>query len=217
MSDSKIEIIPSLLTNNPNELRQLISQCEGEVNRIHIDIIDGVYADNKTIDPFMLSSVETSLIIDFHLMVDNPTKWIEKCLRGNAERLIAQIEMMTDQLEFVEKTSILGMKPGLALDINSQVSEINENVLPSLDVILVMSVPAGFGGQKFHAEALGKIQELDQMRKEKGYRYSICDDGGITIDLIDDIRAEGADEAVVGRRLFKGDISDNVEKFEEAS
>ena len=214
---AKIEIIPSLLTSSPQELRQLIRQAEGEVNRVHVDIIDGVYANNKTIDPSVLGNIDTNLLIDFHLMVDDPVNWVERCIRAGADRIVAQIEMMGDQVEFVEKVTQAGVGLGLALDLNSDVNEIDETILGSLDNILVMSVQAGFGGQEFHKEALDKIDELDRLRRENGYTYTICDDGGITIEWIDDIRREGADEAVVGRRLFKGNLGQNVEEFEESS
>lgn len=214
---AKIQIIPSLLTNSPQELRELIRQAEGEVNRVHIDIIDGVYADNKTIDPSAMENIETNLLIDFHLMVDDPVNWVEKCIRAGADRIVAQIEMMGDQSEFVEKVTQAGVGLGLAIDLNSDVNEIDETLLGSLDVVLVMSVQAGFGGQEFHKEALDKIAELDRIRKENGYTYTICDDGGITVEVIDDVRREGADEAVVGRRLFKGDLGKNVEEFIDAS
>ena len=87
-----IEIIPSILTNDPEEAREMIARCEGVVDRISIDIIDGKFAGNKTINPGMLSDLDTGLKIDYHLMVAEPVNWVERCLRGQADRVIAQIE-----------------------------------------------------------------------------------------------------------------------------
>jgi len=82
-----IQIIPSLLTDSPSELRKLVTQSEGEVNRVHVDILDGVYAENKTVDPSAMQNIETKLLVDFHLMVDEPVNWVEKCLRAGADRI----------------------------------------------------------------------------------------------------------------------------------
>lgn len=214
-TNSSIEIIPSLLTNSPSELSELVEKCEGVVKRVHVDIIDGVYADNKTIDPSVLENVETSLLLDFHLMVDDPINWVERCVRAGADRVIGHIEMMGSQREFIEKVTEAGAIPGLAIDMDTEPSEIDESILDSLDVILVMSVPAGFGGQSFNENALDKIHTLNKIRQEKNLSFSICDDGGVTLEFIDDVRREGADEAVVGRKLFEGDLRENVEKYLE--
>jgi len=217
MTESKIQIIPSLLTNSPHELHELVQKSEGEVNRIHVDIIDGVYADNKTVDPSAMENINTNLLVDFHLMVDDPVNWVESCVRSGADRIIGQIEMMNSQSEFIELVTKAGLSVGLAIDLDSDVHELDASLFGSLDVILVMSVKAGFGGQDFNDEALDKIHELAKIREANDYDYSICDDGGITIDLIDDVRKEGADEAVIGRRLFEGKVAKNVEEFEESA
>jgi len=213
MSDSPIEIIPSILTNDPGTLRDYLERAEDVVGRVHIDIIDGVYADNKTIDPSLLNEIDTAFIIDFHLMVDEPIKWLEKCARAGADRVMAQIEMMSSQMEFLKKTTELNLSPGLSIDMDSEVGEVSEELLSSLDVILVMSVPAGFGGQRFNEEALEKIHLLHEMRKENDYTYNICDDGGVTLNYIDDVRKEGANEVVIGNRLFNGDLATNIAEF----
>src|SRR3989344_6039593 len=98
-----IEIIPSILTNDPSEARELLTRCEGVVNRVSIDIIDGKFANNKTIEPDLFFDIDTNLKLDFQLMVEEPVNWIERCVRGQADRIIGHVEKMKDQLEFVGK------------------------------------------------------------------------------------------------------------------
>lgn len=208
-----IEIIPSILTDNPHELGELIKKCDGVVKRVHIDIIDGVYADNQTIDPSALNNLEHNLLLDFHLMVNNPVNWVEKCVRAGADRIIAQVEMMNNISEFISEVTETGLSVGLALDVDTKVNFIEQRLLMDVDVVLVMSVPAGFGGQKFHESALEKIHELNQIRENDQTPFRICDDGGITLERVGQLKKEGADEVAIGRRLFEGDLKTNIEKF----
>lgn len=212
-----IKIIPAILTNDLRELKDLLKRCEGVVDRVQIDIIDGVFADNKTIEPSALVGIDTNLKIDFHLMVKEPVNWVEKCASVGADRIIGQIEMMENQIEFVGKVTEVGLKVGLAIDINTPVSDLDPVVLTNLDVVLVMSVAAGFGGQKFDERALEKISKLDEIRARDDTPYRICDDGGIILEWIDDARYEGADEVSIGRRLFKGNLRENLDRFRKAA
>jgi pentose-5-phosphate-3-epimerase len=101
-------IIPSILTNNPGQAKELLLRCGGVVDRVSIDIIDGFFAKNKTVDPIIFSDLEMELSLDFQLMVKEPVNWIEKCVRGGADRIIGHIEKMASQTEFVEKVQISG-------------------------------------------------------------------------------------------------------------
>ncbi|OGM28225.1 hypothetical protein A2801_04330 [Candidatus Woesebacteria bacterium RIFCSPHIGHO2_01_FULL_41_10] len=213
MSLAEFEIIPGILTSKPEEFKLFISRAEGVVRRVQIDVIDGVYADNKTVFPEIFDEIETRLSLDFHLMVNEPVKWVEKCIRAGADRIIGQIEMMGSQREFVEAVARAGIKPGLAIDIDSSVGLLDDAIQYDLDVVLVMSVPAGYGGQKFHEEALEKIHALDLMRKRDQTPFRICDDGGVTMEYVDDLRSHGADEVVIGKRIFAGNLKKNVESF----
>ncbi|OGM04511.1 hypothetical protein A2715_01170 [Candidatus Woesebacteria bacterium RIFCSPHIGHO2_01_FULL_39_32] len=212
-----IEIIPSILTNDPEEAKELIASCEGIVERVSVDIIDGKFADNKTIDPSALSDIDTNLKIDYQLMVYEPVNWIERCIRGQADRIIGHIEQMSDQVEFVGKVQEAGLYVGLGLDIDTSVAKIDPTILTNLDVVLVMSVAAGFGGQEFDKRALGKIRELDEIRVRDDTPYKIHDDGGITLDSIYNVHRVGSDEVSIGRRIFEGDLAENLKKFQKAA
>jgi ribulose-phosphate 3-epimerase len=212
-----IEIFPSILTNDPDEARELIARCEGVVDRISIDIIDGRFADNKTIDPSAIADIETTLKIDYQLMVYEPVNWIERCVRGQADRIVGHIEEMSDQVEFVGKVVGTGLYVGLGLDIATSVAKIDPTILTNLDVVLVMSVAAGFGGQEFDKRALGKISELDEIRIRDDTPYKIHDDGGVTLESIYNVHKIGADEVSIGRKIFEGDLAENLKKFQKAA
>lgn len=209
------EIIPAIFTNNPQELREMLSRIEGIVERAQIDIVDGRFADSKTLDPSVLADIDTSLKLDFQLMVKEPINWVEKCISGQADRIIGQIEAMRDQTEFIGKVQEVGASVGLAIDIVTEVSEIDPAILNDLDVVLVMSVAAGFGGQKFEKRALDKIKKLGEIRARDDTPFRICVDGGVTTENIAEIRKKGADEVAIGRRIFEGDFENNIKKFQE--
>jgi len=212
-----IQVIPSILTNDVKELESMLKRYEGIVERAHIDIIDGCFADNKTIDPSALEKIDTDLKLDYHLMVKEPINWIEKCARAMADRVIAQIERMSDQVEFVGRVQEVGTQVGLGIDLETPVVKLDPVILTNLDVVLVMSVPAGFGSQPFDKRAIGKIKKLDEIRVKDDTPYRICADGGITFESIDDVHYTGADEVAIGRRLFKGNIVENLKKYQRAA
>lgn len=212
-----IKIIPSVLTANLVDAKDLIARLEGLVDSVQIDIIDGVFADNKTIDPTLLAEVETSLEYDFHLLVKDPLNWIEKCAGVGAQRIVAQVELMDDQAEFVAKVHELNIEVGLGLDLDTDVSKIKEELLVEVDAVLLMSVPAGFGGQNFETKVFEKIEWFKNQRAKMNSSFVICDDGGVTLDNVDDVHFLGVDEVVVGRKLFDGDVKANLDKYQEAA
>ena len=198
-----VEIIPSILTNNANDILKLLIIAEKKVSRIQIDIDDGSFLGNKTIDPILFEKIETDLFLDFHLMVDNPISWITRCVNANADRIIGQIEKMSGQPQFVEKVLRAGRKVGLAIDLDTPIDKIEDFLLINLDVVLLMSVNAGLGGQKFSENVFAKIEKLDNLRKEKSAKFRICIDGGVTSDRIKKLEELGVDEVVEGRSWFK--------------
>lgn len=216
MMNTMIEVVPAILTNDPQELKKLINEAEGVVDGVQIDVIDGQFAKNKTIDPIIFETIETNLKLDFHLMTKEPVDWIEKATRAMADRIIGQIEMMENQMEFIEKVIETGTLVGLAIDINTPVSELDPEVLVSLDAILVMSVPAGFGGQDFDGKVLEKIKILNKEKAQENLKYKICVDGGVTPKLMKSLADAGVNEVFVGKRLLDGDLRENIERFKKA-
>ncbi len=213
-----VEIIPAILTNDVQEVGKLISIARGVVERVQIDIIDGEFADNKTVLPEDMKDVDLGeLKLDFHLMVKEPVEWVERCANFGDDRVIGQVEMMKNQKEFTDKVRQHQLVAGLALDVDTPIEKLENKLLDNLGVVLLMSVKAGFGGQKFDIKVLEKIRELKDLRYRSGTNFSICDDGGITLQLIDDAHYVGADEVSMGRRLFKGDLKKNIQDFQKSA
>jgi len=211
-----VEIIPSILTADPTEARQLLSKLEGVFQRVQIDIVDGQFAPHRTIDPSALEEAETSAKLDFHLMTKDPTDWVERALRAGADRVIGQIELMSSQFDFVGKVAEVGLSVGLAVDLETAVERIDETILSNLDVVLVMSVKAGAGGQEFDPRVLEKIKKLNALRESDPTPFRICVDGGILPDNIKKLQEAGADEVTVGKRLIGGDMERSLEDYQKA-
>ncbi|KKU10176.1 MAG: Ribulose-phosphate 3-epimerase [Candidatus Woesebacteria bacterium GW2011_GWB1_45_5] len=218
-----VEVIPAILTDNITDLETKLGSIDeaadlgANLHRVQIDVIDGEFTENKTVDPALLSSLETNLSLDFHLMVKEPVKWVEKCANAAADRIIGQIEMMSSQIDFVGKVQETGLYVGLAVDLETPISKLDPVVLTNVDVILLMAVKAGRGGQKFDPRVLDKIKELDKVRVRDATPFKICVDGGETEEVIDDTHFAGADEVVVGKRLFTGNLGENIERMQKAA
>lgn len=212
-----VYVIPAILTNDPKELVEKMRALEGIAKRVQIDIVDGVFANNKTVLPDVISSIETDLLLDFHLMTKEPTDWVERCVEGQADRIVGHIEKMTSQRDFVGKVSAVGAKVGLALDLETPVSAVEGAIMNNLDVVLVMSTKAGFGGQDFDGGALGKIKQLNEIRARDNTPFRICADGGINEDTIRQVVEAGADEVAIGVHLFTEDLEGHIKKLREAA
>jgi ribulose-phosphate 3-epimerase len=208
------EIIPTIFTNDIREVEEKILKLEGLVKSVQIDIVDGQFVATKTIDPSALENIDTSLKLDFHLMTKEPVDWVERAVRGGAERIIGQIEKMSDQLDFIRKIVEVGCEIGLALDINTPISQLDKEALIDCDVILIMGYQAGLPNQVFNKVSLDKIKKLDELRKKENLNYKICVDGGVNETNISEIVKSGADEVAIGRRLFEGDVSYNIRKIQ---
>lgn len=219
-----IEVIPAILTNNATEFVDMVDRIQKSVDvnsanlrRIQIDVIDGKFAENKTVDPLLVGDIDTNLSLDFHLMVEEPINWVEKSAAAGADRIIGQIEMMTSQIDFVKKVQETGLYVGLAVDISTPISKLDPTILTNVDVVLLMAVKAGWGGQKFNSEVLEKVKKLDEIRINDKTPFRICVDGGETEDTVGATHYAGADEVAVGRKLFDGNIAENVDVIQKAS
>jgi ribulose-phosphate 3-epimerase len=211
-----MKIIPAILTDDLNELIALEKKSVGLVDRIQIDVIDNKFANNITIDPSVLRNIQTNLNLDFHLMVKSPVEWISHCIRSEAsaeDRVIGQIEFMESQKEFVNKVISSGNLAGLAIDLPTPLENLDQSVLTDVDVVLLLSVKAGAGGQEFNLDTFEKIKKLIEIRKSLNLNFKLCIDGGITKELMHQINNLGVDEVVVGKRIFEPDLKQNLEDF----
>lgn len=214
-------IIPAINTTNQAEaknqlniLNNVILSHGYDLARVQMDINDGTFENIVTITPDVLTEIDPKYKIDYHLMVKDPASWIRKCVK--ADRIIGQIEHMPDQLVFVKEVGDWKLKAGLAVDFGTDLHQINPEAFDNLDVILLMSYPAGRGGKEFNESIYGKIEELKEIKEKGNFTFKICLDGGITLDNIKRVKFAGVDEVAIGKRILDGDIEANFERMYKA-
>lgn len=183
------KIIPTILTKDPVELQGKLISLEGIVPEVQIDVLDGIFAANKTFSLEILEDFEHPLKMELHLMVKEPIGWINRSREVVADRVVAQVEMMADINRFLEEVATSGMEVGLALDLKTPVEKIPQDIYPQLDTVLLMAVPAGFSGQKFDNSVLEKIKRI---RKIVGDLVDIGVDGGLDNENIVECKKAGA-------------------------
>jgi ribulose-phosphate 3-epimerase len=171
-----IEIVPAILVKNLGELNKRLKEVESYVNRIQIDIMDGKFVPNKTIQPEEMESFRTKLIKEAHLMVNDNEKYVDDFLKLGFDIIIVHAESCKNIKEIIKKVKSRGKKIALAVNPPTPLSSI-KNVLNDLDMVLIMSVNPGFSGQGFMPEILPKIRELRKIKKD----FDIEVDGGIKL------------------------------------
>lgn len=181
---------------------KLLALKERKVDRVHIDIGDGLFSDLLTIAPADLQELDTShMKMDIHLLVDDPTEWIEETVALNPSRVIGQIERMGSQVLFLDSVAAYSFRAGLALEINTPIEEIEKEALSKASVILLLAVPAGTSGSLFDDRVIDKIKEL-----RKIYKGSILVDGGINKTTYKESIDAGAHEAGENSTYWKGEL-----------
>lgn len=203
-----IEIIPGILEKNWTEIEKKIELARSLANTIHIDIIDGKFANNTTfLDPEHFKKYTRDLFFELHMMVEDPISYLDKWADAGFRRFLGHIEKMPDQVEFIAKAQLLG-DVGLAIDLKTPLSAV-QVPFEDLDNILLMSVPAGFSGQKFDSSALEKIKEVT----DKTF-IPIEVDGGINDSNILEIKNAGATSCVVTSFIFGGNPKEQLSKLQ---
>ena len=214
----KIQISPSILSADFSQLGSEIKKLEqGGADLIHVDVMDGHFVPNLTIGPPVIKNLRkyTKLPFDVHLMISPVHDYIQNYAEAGADIITIHPEATNDLKNSINLIKKLGKKAGVSLnpktEITTLISEIKNN-----DLILVMSVNPGFGGQKFMPEVLDKIKKLKNIKDEYGYKYNIEVDGGINFSNSRMVLEAGADILVSGTTIFKendGDIRSNIEKL----
>lgn len=200
-------IAPSILENSWEEIEKKLKICKGFARTIHVDFIDGKFAPNTTfLDPVPFKEYSEYFVLEAHLMVENPLEYLDPLFAAGFKKVVAQVEKMDDQVEFVSRAQLLG-GVGLALDLETPISAIKINK-EDLDQIILMSVKAGASHQEFDSSILEKLRELKQE-----YLGDIEIDGGVNGDNIKTLFDEGARSFSVNSYIFS---SENPEaKFRE--
>lgn len=199
-------ITPIIMESDLSEVgRKLQILQERKVGRVHIDIGDGLFSDLLTIAPADLQGLDTSnMKMDIHLMVDDPTEWIEESVALKPARLIAQIERMGSQKLFLETVEGYGGEAGLALKIETPIEEIEAEVLVSCKTILLLAIPAGTTGSVFDERVINKIQEL-----RKVYKGNILIDGAMNKETFRRVVEAGATEAGANSAYWPGEFGES--------
>ncbi len=211
----KIQISPSILSADFSQLGVEIKRLEeGGADMIHVDVMDGHFVPNLTIGPPVIKALrkQCDLKFDVHLMISPVHKYIESYADAGADIITIHPEA-TDNLEAsILKIKELKKKVGVSLNPESKIDLIR-NYLDKIDLILIMSVNPGFGGQKFIPKVLEKIKELKKIQNDKNLDFDIEIDGGINFDNCKDAIEAGANILVSGTTIFKsnnGDIKKNI-------
>ncbi len=171
----------SILTVDYLKVEESLKDYIDDVDYLHLDVMDGVFVPNISFGPAFVKSlrkIKDDLIFDTHLMIENPDQYIKQFSEAGSQYITFHLEAKSDVMKTIELIKSYGVKAGISIKPNTSVKDI-EKYLPYLDMVLVMSVEPGFGGQKFMDSAVDKVRELKELREKNNYNYLINIDGGI--------------------------------------
>ena len=211
----KIQISPSILSADFSQLGNEIKRLEeGGADMIHVDVMDGHFVPNLTIGPPVIKALrkQCSIKFDVHLMISPVHKYIKAYADAGADIITIHPEATDNLEESISKIKSLNKKVGVSLNPESKVDLITK-YLEKIDLVLIMSVNPGFGGQKFMPEVLDKVKQLKEIKSKKNMNFDIEIDGGINFDNCQSAIEAGANILVSGTTVFKsnnGDIEKNI-------
>jgi ribulose-phosphate 3-epimerase len=200
-------IAPSILSADFSKLGTEIEMInKSEAQWIHVDIMDGMFVPNITFGPWIVRTLKkiTDKVLDVHLMVEKPDRFFEDFRNAGADILTVHYEACTHLHRSIQKIKSLGMKAGVSVNPHTGVNFL-EDILPYVDLVLIMSVNPGFGGQKFIETTYRKIEKLKTMITEQNLKVQIEVDGGVSIDNAEKLIFAGAEVLVSGNAIFKSE------------
>lgn len=198
---------PSILSSDFSDLKSQIRILElGNADWVHLDIMDGNFVPNITFGPIVVDAINkiTELPLDTHLMISKPDDFIEEFVKAGSDILTVHQEAVIHLHRTIMKIKSFGIKAGVSINPATPVYSIQE-ILGDVDLVLVMSVNPGFGGQKFITNSLKKIGELKNLKEKYNYNFLIEVDGGIDVDNVSEVLDAGADVIVAGAAIFKNE------------
>ncbi|WP_062105117.1 ribulose-phosphate 3-epimerase [Bacillus niameyensis] len=199
-----MKIAPSILAADFSMLGKEVQEVEAYgADYIHIDVMDGHFVPNITMGPSVVKAIKkiTNLPLDVHLMIETPDRYIKDFADAGADIITVHVEATPHLHRTIQEIRKLGVKPGVVLNPATPVSMVT-NILEDIDMVLLMTVNPGFGGQKFIESVLPKIQELRSMIESKGLSVDIEVDGGIDAQTVKSCKEAGANVFVAGSAIF---------------
>ncbi len=212
------KLAPSLLSADFSDLKNEIKKTEdGGADLFHLDIMDGHFVPNLTFGPMIVKAIRklTQLPLDSHLMISNPDQYIEEFRKAGSDIITVHFEACTHLHRTISKIKQTGAKAGVSINPATPVHLIEE-IIDYVDILLIMSVNPGFGGQKFIDTTIRKIIQAKKLITERNLKVEIEVDGGIDLNNVDLLLEAGADIIVAGSSIFNSnDVTETVKKFKQ--
>jgi ribulose-phosphate 3-epimerase len=200
---SAIKVAPSILASDYVRLAEQLADLRSDVDLLHVDLMDGHFVPNLSIGPPVVASLRkhTDLFLDCHLMVTDPGMWLEDLAKAGADLCSVHVEL-GDPAPLLKRIRSLGMRAGVVVDGPSPFELVEPYLDDRIDLLLVMTIKAGFGGQAFQPEQLPKVERAARIREERGASFHIEVDGGVKVDTAPLVARAGADVLVSGTGIF---------------
>ena len=210
-----IKLSPSILACDYNILGAQVKEAvDAGAQYMHLDVMDGLFVPSISLGMPVISSLRksTDVVFDTHLMINEPIRYIEEFVKAGSDIITVHVEVCSDIKATLQKIKDFGVKAGLVINPGTPVKELVP-YLDMVDMILLMSVNPGFGGQKYIDEVTDKIKEARKLIDESGRKIELEVDGGVNMSNIDTVLEAGADVIVAGSAVFGGNITENVKNF----
>ena len=187
---------------------------EAGAEYIHVDVMDGLFVPSISFGMPVIKSIRkvTGKVFDVHLMINETIRYTDEFVKAGADIITVHVEACSDVVATIEKIKASGVKAGITLNPDTPVSAISP-YLDMVDMVLVMSVNPGYGGQKFIVTSIDKLKEVKKLKDDSGLGFDIEVDGGINVDNLPSVLEAGANVIVAGSAIFSGDPAANVSNF----